>query len=68
MGQALCKRTLRMVERLNKHAIVALKSKYYITKADTIPSERDRHKVKIIIGMKKDRGIQAQRKTLEENK
>ena len=48
-----------MVERLNKHDPVALKSKYYITKADTIPSERDRHKVEIIIRMRKDKDIRA---------
>ena len=47
IGQALCDRTMRVIERLNlEHAE---KLRYFLSKADTVPNERDRQKVVVQI-------------------
>lgn len=43
IGQALCKRTLTLVEQLNKSN--PEKMHYYLAKADEAGSDRDRHRV-----------------------
>lgn len=43
IGQALCKRTLTLVEQLNKTN--PEKMHYYLAKADEAGSDRDRHRV-----------------------
>jgi len=43
IGQALCKRTLTLVEQLNKNS--PEKMHYYLAKADEAGSDRDRHRV-----------------------
>lgn len=43
IGQALCKRTLTLVEQLNK--LNPEKMHYYLAKADEAGSDRDRHRV-----------------------
>lgn len=43
IGQALCRRTLDIVERLNEHD--SDKIKFYLTKADTAGTESDRQRV-----------------------
>jgi hypothetical protein len=43
IGQALCKRTLTLVEQLNKAN--PEKMHYYLAKADEAGSDRDRHRV-----------------------
>ena len=43
IGQALCKRTLTIVEQLNKSN--PEKMHYYLAKADEAGSDRDRHRV-----------------------
>jgi hypothetical protein len=43
IGQALCKRTLTLVEQLNKSN--PQKMHYYLAKADEAGSDRDRHRV-----------------------
>jgi len=43
IGQALCDRTMTVIERLNVDH--ATKMRYFLSKADTVPSERDRQKV-----------------------
>ena len=47
IGQALCDRTMKVIERLNlEHAE---KLRYFLSKADTVPNERDRQKVVVQI-------------------
>mmetsp|Transcript_7336 Transcript_7336/g.23487 ORF Transcript_7336/g.23487 Transcript_7336/m.23487 type:complete len:502 (+) Transcript_7336:125-1630(+) len=43
IGQALCDRTMNVIERLNEQH--ATKMRYFLSKADTVPLERDRQKV-----------------------
>jgi GTPase Era involved in 16S rRNA processing len=47
IGQALCDRTMNVIERLNQEH--AEKLKYFLSKADTVPNERDRQKVVVQI-------------------
>lgn len=47
IGQALCDRTMNVVERLNEEH--ADKLRYFLSKADTVPNERDRQKVVVQI-------------------
>ena len=47
IGQALCKRTMRTIERLNEHH--AEKLAYYMSKADQVEKEHDRQRVLIQI-------------------
>jgi len=47
IGQALCDRTMKVIERLNKDH--AEKLRYFLSKADTVPNERDRQKVVVQI-------------------
>ena len=45
MGQALSTRTMNVVQRLNEDKTLALKTKYYLSKADTAKSPSDLNKV-----------------------
>jgi len=47
IGQALCDRTMNVIERLNHEH--AEKLRYFLSKADTVPNERDRQKVVVQI-------------------
>ena len=47
IGQALCDRTMKVIERLNQDH--AEKLRYFLSKADTVPNERDRQKVVVQI-------------------
>ena len=47
IGQALCERTMKVIERLNLDH--AEKLRYFLSKADTVPNERDRQKVVVQI-------------------
>ena len=47
IGQALCDRTMKVIERLNHDH--AEKLRYFLSKADTVPNERDRQKVVVQI-------------------
>jgi hypothetical protein len=47
IGQALCDRTMNVIERLNQEH--AEKIRYFLSKADTVPNERDRQKVVVQI-------------------
>lgn len=47
IGQALCKRTMKTIERLNEHH--AEKLAYYMSKADQVEKEHDRQRVLIQI-------------------
>ncbi len=47
IGQALCDRTMKVVERLNLD--YAEKMRFFLSKADTVPNERDRQKVVVQI-------------------
>lgn len=47
IGQALCDRTMNVIERLNEEH--AEKLRYFLSKADTVPLERDRQKVVVQI-------------------
>jgi len=47
IGQALCDRNMRVVERLNEDH--ADKLRYFLSKADTVPDEQDRCKVLVQI-------------------
>ena len=46
-GQALCDRTMKTIELLNRDH--ADKLRYFLSKADTVPNERDRQKVVVQI-------------------
>ena len=47
IGQALCDRTMNVIQRLNvEHAS---RIRYFLSKADTVPNERDRQKVVVQI-------------------
>jgi len=47
IGQALCERTMNIIERLNE--LHPDKLRYFLSKADTVPNERDRQKVVVQI-------------------
>lgn len=47
IGQALCDRTMNVIKRLNQEH--AEKIRYFLSKADTVPNERDRQKVVVQI-------------------
>ena len=47
IGQALCDRTMNVIKRLNQEH--AGKLRYFLSKADTVPNERDRQKVVVQI-------------------
>jgi len=47
IGQALCERTMNVIERLNEAHPDKLR--YFLSKADTVPNERDRQKVVVQI-------------------
>lgn len=45
IGQALCARTMDVVKMLTHNDAHAQKIRYYMTKSDTVPSEKDRNKL-----------------------
>ena len=49
VGQALCDRTMKVIERLNEGH--AEKMRYFLSKADTVPDEMDRQKVRHVTVM-----------------
>jgi len=58
IGQALCKRTMEVVETLNNKPEILPKLHYYLSKADTVPEQDERSKVLVQITLNLQKRIQ----------